>query len=241
MVLEVTVINKDKDDKETVDLVKDLKQHVQQLNHNNSALRTKLQFFKTLYETESKKKTPYMHIPPRVETGLTRKASQRQLTVSWIHQKNPSLPILSQGGEDHQVQQETITELQELTTKYRLKISLLDETVQRLESENDRLKENNETLQKNWDVDKVSLQHEIHDLKKKLVEQRGKFDVVDDQYRSLHKSYKEMLATTEALGKDLNSEREKNSELENSIQKERMEKQKTKDVLDAHLVEDHHR
>jgi chromosome segregation ATPase len=210
-----------KEDRETVDTVKDLKNHVQQLNHSNTALRTKLQFFKTLYESESRKKSQYMHIPPRVESGISRKTHKI---------RNPSLPMLSQTQGDVQQQQETITELQELSTKYRLKISILDETVQKLERENVDFKEINEQLQKNWDVDKVSLQHEVHDLKKKIVEQRAKFDIVDEQYKSLHKSYKEMLSTIEALGNDLNLERKRNCELENALEKERLEKKQTGDV-----------
>ncbi len=58
----------EKDDKESGEFIKDLKTHIHQLNHNNSALKTKLQFFRTLYEAESKKKGAYAHIPPRVET-----------------------------------------------------------------------------------------------------------------------------------------------------------------------------
>jgi chromosome segregation ATPase len=219
-----------REDKDTVDMVTDLKTHVQQLNHNNSALRTKLQFFKTLYETESRKKGQYTHIPPRVETGISRK----------LKSKNPSLPLLSQAQDDGQQQQDTISELQELNTKYRLKISLLDETVQKLERDNVEFKDINTQLQKNWDVDKVSLQHEIHDLKKKIVDQRAKFDTVDEHYKSLDKAYKEMLTTTQALGNDLNAEREKNCELESTLQKERLERQKNEDVLPFNVASHHH-
>jgi hypothetical protein len=55
-------------DREDGELLDDLRGHVQSLNQSNSHLKTKVQFFKTLYDSESKKKTPYMHIPPRVES-----------------------------------------------------------------------------------------------------------------------------------------------------------------------------
>lgn len=69
----VNILNKGKDERETVEMVKELQSHVQQVNHNNSQLKTKLQFFKNLYETESKKRMPYDHIPPRVESGMPKK------------------------------------------------------------------------------------------------------------------------------------------------------------------------
>lgn len=57
-------------DKNSVESIRHLQDYVGQLNQSNSQLKTKVQFFKTLYESESKKKSSFKHIPPRVETGI---------------------------------------------------------------------------------------------------------------------------------------------------------------------------
>lgn len=128
------------------------------------------------------------------------------------------------------LQQETITELQELTNSYRLKISMLDENNQRLIDENIAAKKVNEQLQKNWDIDKVSLQHELQDLRKRFVDQRTKYDTLDEQHKTISKLYKDILAVVETLGKDLNIEREKNRDLESKIYKDGLDNETEKDL-----------
>ncbi len=62
------------------------------------------------------------------------------------------------------------------------------------------------------------MQHELGELKKKFIEQRGKYDNVDESHRNLIKLYKELCLTVEALGKDLTLERNRCAELEKQLQ-----------------------
>lgn len=61
-----------RESRENNDLIEELRTHVQHLSKSNNQLKTKLYFFKTLHEAETRKRTPYDHIPPRIETGLSR-------------------------------------------------------------------------------------------------------------------------------------------------------------------------
>ena len=57
-----------KEEIEAYALIDDLRAQVKDLSKSNSGLKNKLNFFKTLHEAETRKRTPYDHIPPRVVT-----------------------------------------------------------------------------------------------------------------------------------------------------------------------------
>jgi hypothetical protein len=57
-----------KEEIEAYALIDDLRAQVKDLSKSNSGLKNKLSFFKTLHEAETRKRTPYDHIPPRVVT-----------------------------------------------------------------------------------------------------------------------------------------------------------------------------
>ena len=57
-----------KEEIEAYSLIDDLRAQVKELSKSNSGLKNKLSFFKTLHEAETRKRTPYDHIPPRVMT-----------------------------------------------------------------------------------------------------------------------------------------------------------------------------
>jgi predicted RNase H-like nuclease (RuvC/YqgF family) len=57
-----------KEDRETETLLDELRNQVQTVSQQNSSLRNKVHYFKTLHEAESRKRTPYGHIPPRINS-----------------------------------------------------------------------------------------------------------------------------------------------------------------------------
>jgi vacuolar-type H+-ATPase catalytic subunit A/Vma1 len=85
-------------------------------------------------------------------------------------------------------------------------------------------------LQKDWDVEKLVSQHELTDLRRKFVEQRTKFDNMEENHKSLSKTYSDILETVETIGKDIQSEREKSCALENELTQERLKQDKDSDV-----------
>jgi chromosome segregation ATPase len=86
-------------------------------------------------------------------------------------------------------------------------------------------------LQQDWDVEKLAAQHELSNLKKKFIEQRAKWDSLEENNKSLTKSYSEILTTVESLGKDLDLERERNENLQTELTKMKLKNGKDSDVI----------
>lgn len=86
-------------------------------------------------------------------------------------------------------------------------------------------------LQQDWDVEKLAAQHELSNLKKKFIEQRAKCDSLEENNKSLTKSYSEILTTVESLGKDLDLERERNENLQTELTKMKLKNGKDSDVI----------
>jgi hypothetical protein len=86
------------------------------------------------------------------------------------------------------------------------------------------MRQRNDELVKNGDIDRVAFQHEITDLKKKIVDQRAKYDTLDEKHRILSKSFREMTEIVETLGKDLNEERKKSADLEKQLLQDKSSK-----------------
>lgn len=127
-------------------------------------------------------------------------------------------------SEELQKHLETIAELQELNVNYRTKLEDKDGQLDQQKSEIAELKTLMEQQQKNFDIDRVAMQHELGELKRKLIDQRTKFDSMEEQSRLVSTAYKEICVTVESLGKDLANERTKSSTLEAQIQKLKLEK-----------------
>ncbi|KAH9265687.1 hypothetical protein BASA83_010975 [Batrachochytrium salamandrivorans] len=58
-----------KEERESKSLIVELRSQVEELAKSNSTLKSKLGFFKTLHESDRRKRTPYDHIPPRIITS----------------------------------------------------------------------------------------------------------------------------------------------------------------------------
>ncbi|KAJ3320466.1 Protein fantom [Boothiomyces sp. JEL0866] len=192
------------------DYISSLKEQIQSLSTNSSHLKTKLSYYKALHESETRKRTAYSHIPPRVETS--------KKTIAEIESYSNEI----------EVQKETIQELQEMTNKYRLKITSLDNEVKKGEQDIQNLQETvNEysnlisRIKKAADIDRISLQQELNETKKLLIDQRAKNDLLDEQFRNVSKSFKEVTAKAEELSKELNVERQKSLGLEKQLSEEK--------------------
>jgi chromosome segregation ATPase len=53
--------------------VHEMRSQMAQTQKINSDLRNKVQYFKSLHEAEVRKRAPYDHIPPRINTGIQRR------------------------------------------------------------------------------------------------------------------------------------------------------------------------
>jgi protein fantom len=173
-----------------------------------------------MIEAETRKRTPYTHIPPRVKSGIQRKQIVESQDVSFFQEQD----------------NERTGELQELVNSLR---ASLEESESHLR-EHKSLEEHNKKLliesQKSHDIDLLALQHDNNNLKKRLVEQRKLSDDLEDSNKALAVSQKDILATTHSLGLDLEAERTRSAELMSKLKEEKL-KNEAREELQI-IVED---
>ena len=113
-------------------------------------------------------------------------------------------------------------ELQEINNRYRAKLEAQDLLVTQAKQDSEQLKQLMEQQMKNADIDRIALQHELNEMKRKFLDQRTKLDGVEEQHRLVSTAYKDICGTVESLGKDLADERKKSGDLEMQLQKTRL-------------------
>lgn len=91
----------DIDPTETLALA-DLQTQVSQISKQNLQLKNKVQFFKSLHEAEVRKRAPYDHIPPRVNTGNQRKLYPALKRKTSKAGQNISIEVEQDSSEDVQ-------------------------------------------------------------------------------------------------------------------------------------------
>lgn len=192
----------------------ELRNQVQGLSHQNSSLKGKVQFFKTLHEAESRKRSPYTHIPPRVVTGVRRKQiiEKEELEIS------------------QEQENESTSELQELVNHLRFRLEDTEKMLDEFKSNDDHHKKLLEEAQRGHDVDMLTLQHENNSLKKRLMEQRKLYDDIEDSQKALFLEHKEIIITTQALGADLETEREKSMQLLKQLSDEKLKNETNREL-----------
>ena len=76
-------------------------------------------------------------------------------------------------------------------------------------------------MDKQRDLDFLTLQHETNTLKKRMVEMRKALEEHEEKNRNLSQLYKDIVSTTESLGNDLQTERQKSQQLDDLLKLER--------------------
>jgi hypothetical protein len=121
-----------------------------------------------------------------------------------------------------QKKSETILELQDINNRYRAKLESQELMVNQAKQDIDNLKQLMEQQMKNADIDRIALQHELTEMKRRYLDQRTKLDTTEEQHRLMSSAYKEICDAVEALGKDITEERKKSAELEQQLQKNKI-------------------
>lgn len=204
------------EDKETEVLLDDLRYQVRNLNQQNSSLKTKVQFFKTLHgicimlnylEAESRKRTPYTHIPPRVQSC----APPRKRIL------DNDIPLPSK-LDNNEISFNFHEDINQLRANLQDSQKLIDE----YKTKEEHQKKSLEEYQKSRDIDVLTLQHENNSLKKKLVEQRKLYDELSEKHKLISNDHKELLKSAQALADDLNNERNISLELNQKLNEEKI-------------------
>ncbi|KAJ3188686.1 Protein fantom [Gaertneriomyces sp. JEL0708] len=191
-------------------LVDDLRERLRGATKENSQLRSKVNFFKSLHQAEARHTGRYDHIPARIDSGRPRKlypatAPKRSCPSGTVRKQ--STPIATDRSEE-------IEKLEQLVAMLREKLASMDTALAEAQHRNTRLAELQASQEQQSDLDKLSLQREQADLLKEQKSLQTKCRALEEQLAALSDTHKEAVAEVEVLGEDLKEERAKRSDLE---------------------------
>ncbi|KAJ8327874.1 hypothetical protein QVD99_006385 [Batrachochytrium dendrobatidis] len=212
-----------RDARDTQELVNELRKQVEYLGKNNSTLKTKLGFFKTLHEAETRKRTPYDHIPPRVVTSS----------------RTPAGKGIRHGTTPTQNYEELTLELQQqqqLIGALRGKLAETDRELKISKESVDQIQTDHAKKQHQDDIDRMALQFEINEQNKHIAGIKEKYDSLDEAHRLLTASHNELANVSEDLSKKLQAERQKADHLEHTLQNSAIQHQAESELLS--IIED---
>ena len=86
------------------------------------------------------------------------------------------------------------------------------------------------STQRQDDIDRLSIQHELVELKKKVGDYKDKADDSEESLRLLNMSHRDALATIERLTADIKSERTRNVQLQHELKQAGNHKKTENDV-----------
>jgi chromosome segregation ATPase len=113
----------------------------------------------------------------------------------------------------------------------RLRLSANEQELEEAKAECARLNDNQENVQRQDDIDRLSLQHELVELKRKSNEYRVKAEQAEGTLGSLQDSHDEAMKLIQKLTSELKSERLKTVELQHDLKQAGNHKKTEKDLL----------
>nr|KAJ3422358.1 Phosphomannomutase [Polyrhizophydium stewartii] len=125
----------------------------------------------------------------------------------------------------------TIARRLQLIGILRGKLSEAEKNVMAAEEDKARQQELFTSQQQQNDIDRLALQHELNDQKKRNTDLRAKHDALDESHRLLEASHRELSLVTESLRKELQAERQRSIELEHKIQSDAIQHQAESELL----------
>ncbi|ORY51426.1 hypothetical protein BCR33DRAFT_656092, partial [Rhizoclosmatium globosum] len=176
---------------EAYSLIEDLRDQLKELTKENTVTRNKMQYFRTLHEAESRKRTPYDHIPPRIQ-GIRNEINSFANYLLIREEMNGML---------------------------RLKLGEADAEVEKAKQESIRFQDALEKDQHQHEIDRAALQLELADSRKRERELAGKYDALDERFRAMLEAHQEALRVSDELNADLKEERRRCVEMEHEVKK----------------------
>ncbi|KAJ3238542.1 X-linked retinitis pigmentosa GTPase regulator-interacting protein 1 [Chytriomyces hyalinus] len=199
---------------EAYDLIEDLRDQMKELTKENTITRNKMQYFRTLHEAETRRRTPYDHIPPRIQGQSTKKRLHQGLTVLAKPARHASAkssragsPEMHSQNQPH-VSQEEFEKLEEMNGMLRLKLTETDAEMERLKQELARSSE-----------DRAALQLELSESRKRERDLSSRFDSLDERFRAMMEAHHEALRVSDELNADLKEERRRGVEMEHELKR----------------------
>ncbi|KAJ3295385.1 X-linked retinitis pigmentosa GTPase regulator-interacting protein 1 [Borealophlyctis nickersoniae] len=223
-------ISQRRDLQDAYDTMDEFRNQMRNLTKENLQLKNKMNFFRALHEAETRKRTPYDHIPPRINSGVQRRLYPT-LAVRQTGKGRARAPATNTSSPPEMVNHsEELEKMEELVNMLRGKLCDTEKELEQAREETRRSQEAQENQQKQDDIDRLSLQRELADSKKRCSDLRAKHDALDEKFRGLTETYEEAVRTVETLGEDLKEERRKNLELEHVSKEAEMQRQSEREL-----------
>ncbi|KAI9098761.1 hypothetical protein DFS34DRAFT_618820 [Phlyctochytrium arcticum] len=199
---------------EVDDMVADLRDQLRNVSKENSQLKTKMNFFKSLHESESRKGARYDHIPPRVNSNARK--LQPALTVRG-RGRGRGREAPAHVPQEYDDQSEEIAKLEEIITTLRGRLNDSEKKNDVLEEEVERLRLHQESQEQQADMERLAMQRELSDSRAKLNQQKNTLDALSEKHRGLQEAHEDAVKSLENLNEDLKEERRKRSALEDKL------------------------
>ncbi|KAI9350515.1 hypothetical protein DFJ73DRAFT_832463 [Zopfochytrium polystomum] len=210
---------------DTNSLIDELRIQVKELTRTNAQVKAKMHYFRALHEAETRKRAPYDHIPPRINTYAT-------IAVKPGLPKERSLNSPNHFTEDGGGSRAELEQMEELNAVLRSKLAEMERAAESQEKELERSAEAYQKLQQTADLDRATFQMDLVAAKKVEKELRSKVDSLDERVRALTESHNEALITSEHLNDDLKEERRRVAELEHRVKKMDVEMRENEELLE---------
>ncbi|KAI9339337.1 hypothetical protein BDR26DRAFT_803165, partial [Obelidium mucronatum] len=209
---------------EAYDLIEDLRLQLKEVTKENTVTRNKMQYFRTLHEAETRKRTPYDHIPPRIQ-GVPRRVRLAILLV--LH-----LKLLFPAWHPQNLQIILRQNLEEMNGMLRLKLSEADAELEKLRQDASRTSEAMDKDQHQHDIERAALQLELTESRKREREIAGKFDTLDERFRAMLEAHQEALRVSDELNEDLKEERRRCVDMEHELKKISSDRHENEELLE---------
>ncbi|KAI8831918.1 hypothetical protein BJ741DRAFT_536426 [Chytriomyces cf. hyalinus JEL632] len=190
---------------EAYDLIEDLRDQMKELTKENTVTRNKMQYFRTLHEAETRRRTPYDHIPPRIQ-GVSKSWRNCKILFRFKRCRNSRRVLFFFCRE-------------EMNGMLRLKLNETDAEMERLKQELARSSQGFERDQQQHDVDRAALQLELSEARKRERDLSSRFDSLDERFRAMMEAHHEALRVSDELNADLKEERRRGVEMEHELKR----------------------
>ncbi|KAJ3343666.1 X-linked retinitis pigmentosa GTPase regulator-interacting protein 1 [Entophlyctis luteolus] len=223
---------------EAYDLIENLRYQIKELSKENMTNRNKMQYFRTLHEAETQKRTPYDHIPPRIQgsqkkrlhPGLIVKARPGGMASAKTSRNTSPEPQM------HTASQEELEKLEEMNGMLRMKLSEFEAESEKSRQAALHAQEILEKDQRQHDVERAALQLELSEARKRERETAGKYDALDERFRAMLEAHHEALRVSDELNADLKDERRRCVEMEHELKRVLSGSRENAELLD--IIED---
>ncbi|KAJ3219155.1 Protein fantom [Dinochytrium kinnereticum] len=178
-------------------------------------LRAQAELFRSLHEAESRKRTPYDHIAPRVSTGPQKRKMNPSLVGKAVASQTSDM--LQASMLDNMISKEDYEKLEEVVNMLRTKLQEYEKHIDTLKwklSESDELRVKE---RKSKESEIIALQVQVADLKTHEDSLRSKVFALESECESLRQSHDESTSLLNTLNHELKEERRRGLDLEHTI------------------------